>query len=268
MTSNEPEETKASAPNSARSEATAEDGSAPAVSETSLGEVFQRLGPAGPLAVIALILPAIGGFALLGTLNIVGPWFKSHDELGVVVYAVGFAVFAGLAILPTYAQAALGGWAFGLWVGFPAALVGFFGGSIIGYAIARRASGDRVQELMREHEKWRLVRDALVGAGFWKTLGIVTLVRIPVNSPFAATNLVMAAVKTPVAPYLIGTLVGMAPRTLAYVYVASLIQGEFTSEDVTSKPVWYLPAALISAVVVIVIVGWVANRALKQATAT
>jgi len=235
--------------------------------EETLGTVFKKLGPAGVLGVIALVLPALGGFLLLGSLNIVGPWLQSHGALGIVAYAAAFAVLAGLAILPTYAQAALGGWAFGLTVGFPAALVGFFGGSLIGYAVARRASGERVEKLLAEHPKWRVVRDALVGAGFWKTLLIVTLVRVPANSPFAATNLVMSAMKTPIVPYLIGTLAGMAPRTFLYVYVASLIQGEINRDALdAARPVWLFPVAVASAVLSIVIVGWIAQRALKKAT--
>ena len=110
-------------------------------------------------------------------------------------------------------------------------------------------------------------RDALVGAGFWKTLLIVTLVRVPVNSPFAATNLVMAAVRTPIVPYLIGTLVGMAPRTLLYVYVASLIEGEINKDALTAaRPGWLFPVAIVSAIASILIVGWIAKKALKRAT--
>lgn len=233
---------------------------------------MQRLGPMGPLGIAAALLPAAGGFALLGTLHIVGPWLRDMGSLGVGLYALAFAVLAGLALLPTYAQAILGGWAFGFAIGFPAAMAGFFGGSLIGYAIARRASGERAMQILKEHPKWIAVRNALVGgdegAGFLKTLGIVALLRLPPNSPFALTNLVMAAVKVPRIPFAIGTLIGMAPRTALAVYVASLIEGEINKSAVAaSRPGWMVYAAIGASVVVLIIVGAIAKRAIDKVTA-
>ncbi|MFZ4574742.1 MAG: hypothetical protein ACOYN0_10120, partial [Phycisphaerales bacterium] len=112
-------------------------------SPPSLGAIFKRLGPAGPLAVIALTLPALGGFLLLAKMSTVGSWLRDRGDSGVWIYISGFALAAGLAILPTYSLAALGGWAFGMQTGFLAALAGFTGASIIGYLTGRAASGDR-----------------------------------------------------------------------------------------------------------------------------
>jgi uncharacterized membrane protein YdjX (TVP38/TMEM64 family) len=183
---------------------------------------FRRLGPAGFLAIIAATLPPLGGFVLIGLSgSYVAPFLRSHPNAGPFMYAGGFALLAGFALLPTYAQSLLGGWAFGFRTGLTFALVGFGGASLIAYVVARKASGDHVIKLIDEHPKWRAVYDALLGRGFWRTLGIVTLVRIPPNSPFALTNLLMATVRVPVVPYLIGTLLGMAPRTAAVVYFGS-----------------------------------------------
>ncbi len=225
--------------------------------------LLRRLGPAGPLAIIAATLPAIGGFALLGTLTIVGPWLRSHQEAGVALYVVGFAVLAGLAILPTYAQAILGGWAFKFAVGFPAALAGFVGGSLIGYFIARRATGDRVVGIINEKPKWRAVYEALLHSGFWRTLLIIALVRVPLNSPFAITNLVMAATRVPLSAYFIGTLVGMAPRTAAAVWIAANLQ-ELTVSG-TKQP-WMWIASIVVTVIVVIIVGVIANHAVARVT--
>ncbi|MDX9911672.1 MAG: VTT domain-containing protein [Phycisphaerales bacterium] len=239
----------------------------PAAPSESASQIFQKLGAAGYLAIAAAVMPAIGGIALLGTLNITGPWLRSHEVAGWLLYVVCFVVLAGLALLPTYAQAVLGGWAFGFAWGFPGALLGFVGGSLVGYFVARRASGDRVMNVVHEHPKWSAVRDALVGQGFWKTLGIVTLLRLPPNSPFALTNLVMASVQVKLPAFVLGTLIGMAPRTAGAVYVASLIQGELTSDTAkAARPGWFIPVTIASTVVVLIIVGSIANRALKKAT--
>lgn len=239
--------------------------------KVSLAQVFKRLGPAGILAIVAGVMPALGGIVLLMNIGAIGTWLAGHRELGFVIYVACFVVLAGLALLPTYAQSILGGWAFGFAAGFPAALLGFFGASLLGYDIARAASRERAMKLLQEHPKWIAVRDALVadgeGARFWKTLGMVTLLRIPPNSPFALTNLIMAAVKVPRVPFAIGTLIGMAPRTGIAVFIASLIKGELSRESIANaRPQWVVYVAIGASVAVLGIVGFIAKRAVDRIT--
>lgn len=244
--------------------------STPAAPET-IASVARKLGPVSYLAAFAAFMPAVAGMVLLGTLGPVGDWFRSQGDAGLALYIIAFMVLGGLAFLPTFSQAILGGWAFGFAIGFPAALAGFFGGSLIGYHLADTLSGDRGQRLINEHPKWRAVRDALVGgergAGFFRTVGIVALLRFPPNSPFALTNLVMAAAKVPRIPFAIGTLIGMAPRTGAAVYVATLIEGSLSQDAISkARPLWLVIAGIVSVIVVLGIVGWIANKAIRRLT--
>ena len=232
--------------------------------EVSLGEIFRRLGPAGYLAVAWAALPALGGILLLANLGTVSEWLVSHKGIGLALYIAIFIVSAGLGLLPTYAQALLAGWAFGIALGFPAALAGFVGASMVGYLMARLASKDRAERLIAEHPKWRAVRDALIGHGFWKTLGIVTLLRIPPNSPFALTNLVMASTGVSKRVFLIGTALGMAPRTAIAVWLATQVQ-ELTDESVP-KPMWLKITGIASVVVVFAILYVIGDRAVKKVT--
>jgi uncharacterized membrane protein YdjX (TVP38/TMEM64 family) len=224
---------------------------------------FRRLGPAGPLALIAGSLPVIGGFVLLSLVSYVAPWLRSHQEYGVLFYVLGFSLLAGLALLPTYAQSLVGGFAFGFWLGWPAALCGFLGASALAYAIARRASGDHVIDLINEHPKWKAVYASLVASGFGRTLLIVTLVRLPPNSPFAMTNLAMAATKVRPVAYLLGTLLGMAPRTGVAVFLgAGLSELSFSNKPST----WIMLAGMAVTVAVIIIIGMLANQAIARMT--
>jgi len=230
---------------------------------------LRELGPAGPLALVATLMPPLGGFLILGTLNIAGPWLRDMGSAGVMIYVAGFALFAGFALLPTYAQAILGGWAFGLGLGLPAALGGFVGGSIIGYVVARRLASDRVMEILRTRPKWLAVREALVGGGFWKTLLIVTLVRVPPNSPFAITNLALGSTRVAVAPYVLGTLIGMTPRTAAAVYLASGLRDLMFDEardEIGSAQKWMFIAGAAATIVVVVVLGSIANKAVARIT--
>lgn len=234
------------------------------------GQIVRRLGPAGLLALGAAVLPPLGSIALFASMGWLGPWLRGHEDAGVVLYIVAFAVLGGIALLPTYAQSALGGFAFGAAIGVPAAILGFAGGAMIGYEIARRASKERVMRLLDEHPKWRAVRDALVGSdrgggrGFWRTAGVVALVRVPPNSPFALTNLAMAAVKVPWGPFVVGTIVGMVPRTAAAGIIGAGVK-EFTRESVMGAvPRWAWVLGIVLMVGVVVVLGAVAKRTLDR----
>lgn len=262
-----PQRVSGSPPSAQRDAATSVAGCAGEPAAVRASEIalatFRRLGPAGPLAVISATLPALGGFALLVTLNPVGEWLRGHELAGWFLYIAGFWLAGGLALLPTNAQAVLGGWAFGVAGGLPAALVGFLGASAIGYATGRWASGERVVGIISEHPRWRAVYDELLRSGPWKTLLIVVLVRLPPNSPFALTNLVLSATRVPPVLYLAGTLIGMAPRAAVAVYIASTLQT--LSFDEIQRP-WLLVAGIVVTLAVLAVLGVMANRAIARVT--
>ncbi len=236
--------------------------------QTDEPSLFKDLGSAGPLALISATMPALGGFLLLGTLNVVGPWLQEQGAAGVAIYITGFTVFAGLALLPTYAQAILGGWAFGFAIGTPAAITGFVGAALLAYVLAKRIASEDVERTLDKRPEWRAVRDEIVGGGFWKTLGMVTLLRLPLNSPFALTNLVLSASRTPFAPYALGTAIGMTPRTAGAVWLATQIQGELTKDAMKeARPAWFLPVAIGSVVIVFLIITHLGNKAIKRVAA-
>ena len=247
-------------PDTAVGLATSED--AGAAAPTEWRDVIRKLGAVGPLAIIAATLPALGGFVLLYFSQTVGDWLRSHGQSGPMIYIACFTVLAGLALLPTYAQAIIGGFAFGVWAGTGAALAGFVGAAIVGYAVARYFSGDRAAQVIAEHPKWQAVYDELLQGGFWKTLGIVTLIRVPPNSPFAMTNLVLAATKTPVSIYAVGTLFGMAPRTAAAVYIGSTL----SDLNEVERPWWIIVGGIVLALLVVGVIGVLANRAISHVT--
>lgn len=227
---------------------------------------------AGPtiLAVLAFVVPLVGGFTLLRYTRSVGEYLKTHQDPGIYLYAGGFALTAGLAILPTWVQAIVGGYAFGLPMGLAAALFGFGGGSLIGYEIARGASGDRVVKTIAGKPKWKAVHEAFVSGrlegGFFKTLGVVTLLRLPPNSPFAMMNLILAAVRVPRLPYLLGTLLGMAPRTAMWIWIGTTIPT--LSDERPSQPRWLFIGGIVLAVGVLMVLGRLANKAIERATAS
>jgi uncharacterized membrane protein YdjX (TVP38/TMEM64 family) len=224
---------------------------------------LKRLGPAGPLAILSATFPPLGGFVLIGFIGRLAPWLLAHPIAGLLVYIGGFSALAALALLPTYACSILGGWTFGFWVGFPASMVSFCGASLLSYLLNSRAAGDRVVEIVREHPKWEAVRVALLGCGFWKAFWIITLLRLPPTSPFAAANFILGTTRAPLVPFLLGTFIGMAPRTGAVVWAAAHASRlDFKNTGQT----WWFIASVVVTVAVVAVIGDLANKAVKRVT--
>ena len=245
------------------SDVSIEETQAPADTWQQVKAFVKRLGPAGPLAVLAATFPPLGGFVLLGLITRLAPWLREHVALGLVIVVVGFSLSSGLSLLPTYACSCLAGFAFKFWIGFPASMFAFVGGALIAYVVTSRAAGSRVVDIVREHPKWEAVRVALLDAGFWKAFWIITLIRVPPTSPFAAANFVMATIRAPLIPYLLGTLIGMAPRTAALVWAMS---NAATLDFSESKNVWSYAIAIASTLAVVIVIGHLANEAIKRVT--
>jgi uncharacterized membrane protein YdjX (TVP38/TMEM64 family) len=232
--------------------------------------IVRALGPTGLLGLAWTAAPAICGTLLLAALGPLSEWLLYRRSLGLALFTVVFVFGAGLGFLPTYAQSILGGWVFGVALGLPAALVGFAGGALLGYAVARRVSHDRVEELVLGNAKARAIRDALVGRGPWRTLLVVALLRLPPNSPFALTNLVMATTGTPLPAFLGGTVLGMLPRTAVAVSLAAAAAAT-GAEDIQTfvrhRGPWLLAAGIVGGMAVLGVVGAIARRALRHVTA-
>ncbi len=225
----------------------------------------RRLGPAGFLAVLSMTLPILGMLVVIGTLNHSAPWLKAHGLLGSMIYVIGFWPLGGFAIVPTWSFSALAGWAYGPWIGTPLALCAFTGAAGVGYFFARFVCGDRVTRVIEEHVKWKAVYQALLGRGFWRTLGIVTLLRIPPSSPFSLTNYVMAAARVPLGPYILGTFLGLAPRTTAVVITFTGLK-EFDLRHPGHSA--YMGIWVVVTIVVVLIIGHIAKKALHNITST
>lgn len=228
-------------------------------------QLLRRLGPLGPLAFLSVVVPPVSGILLLGTMHRVGPWLREHDTAGVLVYLAAFTVLGGLALLPTYAQSLLGGWAFGFAVGLPTVLAGFAGAALVNYAIASRVSGDRLERLLAENPRWDGVYRILLRSHFRQALVVLTLVRLPPNAPFAATNVALSAMRAPLVPFTLGTIAGIAPRAAAVVYAGAGLAVLDLHNRV--KTGWFAAGVFITLAVVATL-GWLANRALKRVDAT
>lgn len=213
--------------------------------------------------------PLVGGY-LLVKLGPIGALLNQDPTLGFWAYVAVFAVSAGLGILPTYAQAILGGWVFGMWGGLAGAMLGFTGGAAIGMLFSRVVAGSSVERWIQSHPKARAVTKALVGGSAGKTFGIVALVRLPPNSPFAITNLALGTTGVPFFLALAATVVGMLPRTAVACFFASqaAATGAEDIQTLVREGGWTaFLVGLVAMFAVVAVIGKIASHALAKVTA-
>ena len=142
----------------------------------------RRLIASSVLGALWVTLPPLAGFWILFELADIAAFLRTDPVWGFWGYVAVFAITAGLGFLPTYSQAFLGGWVFGMQWGLIGAIMGFTGGAAIGYMIARMVTGDSVDQWLDANPKRKAIRDTLARGSFKHSFLIVTLIRLPPSS--------------------------------------------------------------------------------------
>ena len=133
---------------------------------------------------------------------------------------------------------------------------------MIGHLISSRVGSKRVMEMIEERPGWSAVRAALVERGWWRTLGLVTLIRLPPNSPFALTNLALGVTRVPIVSVLLATALGLAPRTALAVYLAAGVEEQFSAEK-PPKLAMFIATAVLT-IIIVVVIGKISQNALAK----
>lgn len=230
----------------------------------TFSQIMRDLGPLGPLVVAASFVPFIGFVTLTAvcTSTDIPMWLKAHPNLGVPLYIVFFWI-VGICCLPTYAYSVLGGWAFGLVLGTVATTIAYMGACIIAFLLARKLAGDRVEPLLAHYPKLAAVHRALRDASFLKTLFVIGLLRISPASPFAITNIVLGGCGVRFLAFVLGSMLGVLPRTIAVVYVASRLTALTFTFDDRNKWIFTI-AGIVATVLVIMLLSKWAQRELDR----
>ncbi len=229
----------------------------------------RRLMASGLLGLLWITAPPIAGTFLLVKIGDIGDYLRQDPVLGFWAFVSVFALSAGLGILPTYAQAILGGWVFGMWAGLGGAMLGFIGGAAIGMLFSRLVAGSSIESWIASHPRARVVRKALLGGTNAKTFGIVALVRLPPNSPFAITNLALGTIGIPFFLALGATAVGMLPRTAVACFFASQAAGTGAADiqGLIKEAGWFpFAVGILLMFGVVAVIGRIASQALARLT--
>lgn len=224
---------------------------------------FRQLGRLTPIALITALLPIAGSSALVVFGYPLGNWMRENWELGAPAFVVGVLFFCGLALLPTNLIGILAGWSFGFWFGMSLLIAGVVGSATISYYINLRLTGETLTALTSRNARADAIHLALTNEGFLKTTAIITLIRLSVVMPFAFTNFFLAAARVPISSFVIGTFLGMLPRSGAMVLLGAGLS-ELTFDNFND--VWFLVAGIPATIILIIAIAVFSRRALDKLT--
>lgn len=228
-----------------------------------LKELKKDFGRFGSIAGLTLVLPSVGStFLLLGVYQI-GPWLQEHKEIGVIIFIVFMTIFSGLALLATNILGIVSGFAFNFQIGVLAQLIGICGAATLMFVLGKRYASKNFLATIDQKPKLRAIHNALLNESAFKTLLVITLIRLSPAMPFAVTNFIISASGTSFRLFIFGTILGMTPRASALVFVGSSL-----SELNFSQPQdnWILILGILATILAVIVVSIFSKRALNRLT--
>ncbi|RYF84461.1 MAG: DedA family protein [Chitinophagaceae bacterium] len=171
-------------------------------------QLFSQNVPALVSMALLVLVPLAGSSALL-TL------FYSHtgllENLSIpeqVLYFVVVAFTMSVALTPTTFIALITGFFFG-WAGFPGMVAAYLAALVIARFIAERIDHGKLWAFLHRFDKVSVALHELDRQQF----GLIVMTRLSPILPFALMNFVLSLMQVRQRDYLLGSLIGMLPRT-------------------------------------------------------
>jgi uncharacterized membrane protein YdjX (TVP38/TMEM64 family) len=217
-----------------------------------------------PLALAVTVLPPLGLMVLatiLSTTNLAS-WLREGQPGTWFLFVASYWIL-GLCFLPSLTYSFVAGWCFSFVGGMTASVLGYLGAACGGMHISRRVANDRVMALISRDARALAVHQALLNASMTRSILIVGLLRLAPSFPFAIVNFLLGSAGVSTRAFLIGTVVGMIPRTVAAVWIAS----HTAKLDLdAAKNWWLLGAGVVATFAVIAVISHIAKQALDRCT--
>jgi uncharacterized membrane protein YdjX (TVP38/TMEM64 family) len=227
---------------------------------TRLSALKQLVRPSGVL-LYAAVGQAVGGIVALALAYTHADALRGGG-LGVgALLLVGGALGCGLALLPTHVLSLLCGWAFGVPMGLAVALSGATLGSPLGYGIGQCLAGPGVLRMIARNPRAVVVCEAITRGSPARAFVLIGLLRLSPVVPYGSTNVLAAVFSVPMMPFLLGTLLGLAPRAAAVVFIGAGLERLDAHASVSP---WLWGLGIAATLAAVVIMGWVAKRAIDR----
>jgi uncharacterized membrane protein YdjX (TVP38/TMEM64 family) len=218
-------------------------------------------GKIGAVAGITTVMPIVGSMFLLTVVYQISPWLQENKEIGVLIFVVFMTIFSGLALLATNILGIVSGFAFDFTIGIVAQIVGLAGASTLMFLLAKRYASKNFLSIIEEKPKLKAIHHALLNESVFKTLLIITLIRLSPAMPFAVTNFIISASGVSFKTFILGTVLGMTPRASAVVFVGSSLSELNFSQPQES---WLLILGIAATILSVLAIGTISRRALNN----
>lgn len=212
---------------------------------------------------IAIAVVLLAAFVLAVRLLPVGVWidhFKTYvrgvGPIGYVLYIAAYVVCCIL-VVPAIALTLGAGAIFGFVKGSIIVMMGATAGATSAFLLGRTVFRSRVEKRIASNPKMAAVDRAIAREG----TKIMLLMRLSGFPPFTWINYALGLTGVKFLPYLLTTVFGIIPGTLAFVYA-----GQAGAEAISGRGNRIaLIVTAIGAVLVIAYIGRIAAKAIKRA---
>jgi pyruvate/2-oxoglutarate dehydrogenase complex dihydrolipoamide dehydrogenase (E3) component/uncharacterized membrane protein YdjX (TVP38/TMEM64 family) len=231
-----------------------------------------RRGARGRWKLVAALAAALALVVAVRLLPVEGwlldfvAWVRGAGAAGWGVFVLAYVV-ATVLFLPGAILTLGAGFAYGVAVGVPLVWIAANLGAAAAFLLGRTVARDAIAARVAANPRFAAIDRAVGREG----LKIVLLTRLVPIFPFNLLNYAYGLTRVGLRDYVTGSLVGMLPGTVMYVYLGSLVTSltELASGRASRSPgaqalYW---GGLVAAVAVIVVLTRIARRALAEATA-
>jgi uncharacterized membrane protein YdjX (TVP38/TMEM64 family) len=187
-----------------------------------LRQLFQQNFSSLLLMALSLIIPLLGSSALAGLFYYHYQSFLTLNWWQALLYFAVTAITMALALTPTTFIALVTGFFFG-WPGFIGMVISYMGALMIARALTTLLDHGTLWNFLHHFPKVGAVLDELQRQQF----GMIVLSRLSPVLPFALMNFVLSMLQVSKRNYLVGSLLGMLPRTAFFYWIGTQGQAVF-----------------------------------------
>ncbi|GAB4813830.1 hypothetical protein N2152v2_000876 [Parachlorella kessleri] len=227
------------------------------------GKLLASVGLAGGLAVLV----GSGFFFKDQIVAFLDYFITLVDNCGPLGYLAYIAVYTGLEVLavPAIPLTMTAGAIFGVVPGTAVVSVAGTMACTISFLIARYVARDKIQEIEKAHPRFAAI-DRAIGRDSFR---VVTLLRLSPLLPLAASNYLYGLTSVELAPYVLGSWLGMLPGTFAYVSAGTYGKALLGLDGAESSPVpiWQVALGLGLTAFAVYYVGRLASQAIAEVDA-
>ena len=167
-----------------------------------------------PLLVLSVGGPVLGLIWLIANSKVWFPWLESLGYWTLPVYFLLTIFLVGLCFIPSHASSLVGGLLYGFLQGPALALCAIVGSSYFSFKLIGFIIKERAVNVILKHPLAAKVDNELIRRSGLQAILFIALVRLSPVIPFAGANVLFAASKVKTSYFLLGSLLGLAPRII------------------------------------------------------